>query len=484
MGGFHIPKQNVLVALCLAGVMVCGMGGMPTLAANSSSGLDGNIVLAKMAGQFNVAKDLTGTVTFSVHEGELGVKLLTGDLKVKGREHLRLDYMEPGANAPSTIITDGEMVAHYNEGATRPRIIRDSVHLGFPLVTDLVLASLERLALGGQGYLSGEEEYLDRLVYTVELKPVENQPDLWENTVFWIDSISWLPLRVTGLGTPFASVEFKATSIDANANGQITGMVAEVVETGPEEARMTMQLVRFNDNIWFPKEVCVQGTRLVMAQQFSNLQFNVSLPDELFYVEEFEILRTAFAKGSAFLASRNYTSAIREFQKIVAIDPYNVAAHSNLGYAYVESGDEAGAIAEFEQVIMLAPEEPLGYNNLAYIYVDNGIYLQRALEMASKAVESSPGNGAFRDTLGWAYYKLGEYGDAISEFTKALDLMGDEKQPWDRALVHYHLGMAYGAEFRVVKAKEHFVKALELDPSLTEARDELKRLEKQGASSP
>ena len=169
---------------------------------------------------------------------------------------------------------------------------------------------------------------------------------------------------------------------------------------------------------------------------------------------------------------------MKEFQRIVAIDPYNVLAHSNLGYAYVGSGDEAGAIAEFEQVIMLAPDEPLGYNNLAYIYIDNGIYLEKAMEMARKAVELSPGNGAFRDTLGWAYYRLGDFEAAIEEFALALELMGSEDRPWDRALVHYHLAMAYGAESRWVKAQEHLAKALDLDPSLEEAREELKKIEK------
>ena len=484
MGVFHLWDRSVLIALCLAVAISFSLGSVRTLAASGNMSLDGNSVLAKMAGQFNVAQDLTGTVTFSVHEGEIDLRLLTGDLKVKGREHLRLDYMEPDAVAPSTIITDGDMVAHYPPGASNPRIIHDLTQLGFPLITDLVLTSLERLTQNGQGYLLGEDQYLDRLVYMVEITPPESRPELWESTVFWIDATSWLPLRVTGLGTPFASVEFKATSVDENASGQIMGMTVEVVEIGPEEARMVMELTRFNDNIWFPSEVCVKGTRLAMAQQFSDLQFNVSLPDELFYVEEFEILRAAFAKGNAFLASRNYSSAVKEFQRIVAIDPYNVAAHSNLGYAYIESGDEAGAIAEFEQVIMLAPEEPLGYNNLAYIYVDNGIYLQKALEMARKAVDLSPGNGAFRDTLGWAHYRLGEHAEAITEFTKALDLMGDGERQWDRALVHYHLGMAYGAEFRLIKAQEHLAKALDLDPSLTQARDELKRIEKEVKSNP
>ncbi|NLJ86112.1 MAG: tetratricopeptide repeat protein [Firmicutes bacterium] len=474
----RVLNRSLLSILCC--ITVLALGSCFELATTSAAGnhpvLDGNIVLEKMATQFSLARDLTGTVTVSVREGEVGFQLI-GDLKVKGRDHVRLDYLAPDASGPATIISDGDLVAYYLPGSTRPRIVHDPTQLGFPLLTDLVLAALDQVAQIGQGQLLGEDEYLDRAVYMVEIRPLEI-PELWESTVFWIDAISWLPLRVTGLGTPFTSVEFKATAVEENANGQITKMTAEVIEIGPETGKLIMELVRFNDNVWFPRHVCVRSAEFAIRQEFSDLQFNVSLADELFYVEEFEVLRSAFAKGTAFLTSRNYPAAVKEFQRIVAIDPYNVLAHSNLGYAYVGSGDEAGAIAEFEQVIMLAPDEPLGYNNLAYIYIDNGIYLEKAMEMARKAVELSPGNGAFRDTLGWAYYRLGDFEAAIEEFALALELMGSEDRPWDRALVHYHLAMAYGAESRWVKAQEHLAKALDLDPSLEEAREELKKIEK------
>ena len=101
MGVFHLWDRSVLIALCLAVAISFSLGSVRTLAASGNVSLDGDSVLAKMAGQFNVAQDLTGTVTFSVHEGEIDLRLLTGDLKVKGREHLRLDYMEPDAVAPA-----------------------------------------------------------------------------------------------------------------------------------------------------------------------------------------------------------------------------------------------------------------------------------------------------------------------------------------------------------------------------------------------
>ena len=478
MSVFQRCNRGLPALLCYL-VITCALafGTITTWAADSQGNLNGDDVLQRMADQFSLAQDLTGRVTVSIQKGELDLELV-GDLKVKGWEYLRLDYLETDSNLPSTIISDGDMVAYYLPDSTKPRISHNPAELGIPLVADLVFAALSQLSQSGDGYLLGENEYLGRDVYMVEIRPQEAETELWENTVFWVDAQSYLPLRVTGLGGPFASIEFRATGFEETMEGQIKKLAAEVVEVGRDQTIIMMDLGRYNENTWFPQQVCMQSTRLVVVQEFSDLKFNVTLPDELFYVEEFEILRSAFAKGTAFLASRNYGAAVKEFQKVVSIDPYNIAAHSNLGYAYVGNDDDAGAIAEFEQVIMLAPQEPLGYNNLAYIYIDNGIYLDQGVEMAKKAVDLSPGNGAFRDTLGWGHFKLGDYDKAVEELTWAVELMGEEDRPWDRALVHYHLGMVYAAQSRWLKAKEHLSKALDLDPSLEVAKDGLKQVEK------
>jgi Flp pilus assembly protein TadD len=431
-----------------------------------------------MAAQFSGAENLTGRVTVLIKQDGVSVSV-TGDLKIKEWEQLRLDCQTDNPVIPTTIITDGELVAYYMPNSIKPRIAHDPSEIGFPLITDLALAAFTQLYETHVGDLLGEKEYLGRKVYMVQVQPEASQNLLWGKAMFWVDAQSWLPLRVTNLDTPLFSVEFRATDWEEDTQGHLVNLTGEIIDRGADRVVMVFDLHRYDGGTWFPKKVSLWDNGLEITQKFSDLKFNVSLPDELFYVEEFEILRTSLAKGAAFLASRNWEAAVKEYEKVVAIDPYNIAAHSNLGYAYVGIGDEAGAIAEFEQVIMLAPDDPLGYNNLAFIYIDNGIYLDRALEMAKKAVELSPANGAFRDTLGWGYYQLGEYQKAVEELTTALELMGEGERPWDKALVHYHLGMAYAAQKRWTSAEEQFKKALDLDPSLDAAKEGLKQLEKQ-----
>ena len=482
MRAFTRRKRWLKLAMtCLVLITAAVLDVGSVLAKEGHVGLDGNGILRNMAAQFSGAQNLTGRVTVLIRQDGVSVSV-TGDLKIREWEKMRLDCQTDNPVIPTTIITDGQLVAYYMPNSTKPRIAHDPSEIGFPLITDLALAAFTQLYETHDGDLLGEKEYLGRKVYMVQVRPEGSEDLLWGKAMFWVDAQSWLPLRVTNLDTPLFSIEFRATDWEEDTQGHLINLTGEIIDRGANRAVMVFDLHRYDGGTWFPKKVSVWDNGLEVTQKFSDLKFNVSLPDELFYVEEFEILRTSLAKGAAFLASRNWEAAVKEYEKVVAIDPYNVAAHSNLGYAYVGIGDEAGAIAEFEQVIMLAPDDPLGYNNLAFIYIDNGIYLDKALDMAKKAVELSPSNGAFRDTLGWGYYQLGEYQKAVEELTAALELMGETERPWDRALVHYHLGMAYAAQDRWASAEEQFKKALDLDPSLEAAKEELKRLEKQRAA--
>lgn len=481
MGALIRRKRRLKIALsCLVLMAAVGLNPIGALAKEGQFGLDGDGILRNMAAQFSGAQNLAGRVTVVIQQDGVRVAV-TGDLKVKGWERLRLDCQTDNPVIPSTIITDGELVAYYMPNSTKPRIAHDPSEIGFPLLTDLALAAFAQIYETHDGDLLGEKEYLGRKVYMVQVRPDGSEDMLWGKAMFWVDAQSWLPLRVTNLDTPLFSMEFRATDWEEDTQGQLVNLTGEIIDRSAERPVMVFELHRHSGGTWFPKAVSVWDNGLKIEQRFSDLEFNVSLPDDLFYVEEFEILRTSLAKGAAFLAARNWEAAVKEYEKVVAIDPYNIAAHSNLGYAYVGIGDEAGAIAEFEQVIMLAPDDPLGYNNLAFIYIDNGIYLDRALEMARRAVELSPANGAFRDTLGWGYYQAGEYHKAVEELTAALELMGEDERPWDKALVHYHLGKAYAAQSRWASAKDQLRKALDLDPSLDAAKDELKRIEKESA---
>jgi tetratricopeptide (TPR) repeat protein len=114
------------------------------------------------------------------------------------------------------------------------------------------------------------------------------------------------------------------------------------------------------------------------------------------------------------------------------------------------------AVEWLEQVLDEFPEDIGVFNDLGYLWAERGIHLQRALRMTKRAVEDQPDNAAYRDSLGWVYYQLGRYPDAIRELEHAVASDGD--QP-DGVLLD-HLGDAYAKNGQVDRARASWERAV------------------------
>ena len=130
------------------------------------------------------------------------------------------------------------------------------------------------------------------------------------------------------------------------------------------------------------------------------------------------------------------------------------------------------AIESYEEALRANPDLPAVANNLAALLADyrsDSSSLERALELASQFNKSE--NPAFVDTLGWVYYRLGNYEEAIPLLEKAVGAAGQA------AVLRYHLGMAYLANGNKEKAREHLEIALaDADVEFTGVEDARKAL--------
>ncbi len=82
--------------------------------------------------------------------------------------------------------------------------------------------------------------------------------------------------------------------------------------------------------------------------------------------------------------------------------------------------EEQGLI--LEEWLRVQPYHPTPNNDLGYTWADRGEHIERALEMIKRAVAAEPSNAAFLDSLGWAYYKLGEFDAARVYLSRAVRL--------------------------------------------------------------
>ena len=93
-------------------------------------------------------------------------------------------------------------------------------------------------------------------------------------------------------------------------------------------------------------------------------------------------------------------------------------------------------------------------NYLGYMLADRGVRLQEALGYIKKAVELEPQNGAYLDSLGWAYFKLGDYNMAEDNLRRA-------SKPWLAIPpVQDHLGELYAKTGRLQLAASHWERAI------------------------
>ena len=109
---------------------------------------------------------------------------------------------------------------------------------------------------------------------------------------------------------------------------------------------------------------------------------------------------------------------------------------------------------EFRKALALDPNNSMTLNYLGYMLADHGIKLEEALGMIKKAVELDPQNYAYLDSLGWAYFKLGQYGLAETDLRKAV-----ERNSAD-ATVHDHLGEVYEKTGRLKLAAAQWEESL------------------------
>ncbi|MEN6303030.1 MAG: tetratricopeptide repeat protein [Armatimonadia bacterium] len=111
-------------------------------------------------------------------------------------------------------------------------------------------------------------------------------------------------------------------------------------------------------------------------------------------------------------------------------------------------------------------------NNIGYVRAVADLDVPQGRSLVDAAVNMEPQQAAYVDSMGWVEYKLGNFSAAAFYLERAVRL----HLPAESAEMYYHLGAAYARLGRKPTARLVLGRALALDPSYEEARDELKLL--------
>ena len=128
------------------------------------------------------------------------------------------------------------------------------------------------------------------------------------------------------------------------------------------------------------------------------------------------------------------------------------------GICYERSHQWPLAEADMKKALDLFPEQPLVLNYLGYSWVDQGLHLDDGMDMIRRAVEQRPDDGYIVDSLGWAYYRTGNYDEAVKNLERAVELKPDDPT------INDHLGDAYWRVGRTLEAHYQWSQAKDLNP--------------------
>ncbi|WP_234568092.1 tetratricopeptide repeat protein [Rhodohalobacter sp. 614A] len=149
---------------------------------------------------------------------------------------------------------------------------------------------------------------------------------------------------------------------------------------------------------------------------------------------------------------------------------FRSAIYGTLGDVKQQLDKWQETVDAYERALRLDSENYTAMNNYAYYLSVREENLEKALELATKAVGSDPQNPSFLDTLGWVYFQMENYSQAQNYIQQSID-SGDAS-----AEVFEHMGDVHEALGNDEQAREWWQKALEDDPGRTHLNEKLEQI--------
>ncbi len=164
-----------------------------------------------------------------------------------------------------------------------------------------------------------------------------------------------------------------------------------------------------------------------------------------------EDLEALSVLGDLQRGAKQYAEAAETYTQALAVSggesPADWRFYYVRGISYERAKDWPKAEADFQKALTLNPDQPQVLNYLGYSWVDQGINLLPALEMIERAVAAAPNDGYIIDSLGWAFYRLGRYDEAVQQLERAVQLRSTDPE------INDHLGDAYWRAGRELEAR-------------------------------
>jgi tetratricopeptide (TPR) repeat protein len=125
-----------------------------------------------------------------------------------------------------------------------------------------------------------------------------------------------------------------------------------------------------------------------------------------------------------------------------------------LATVYDKQKDYDRAELLLKEILKADPRDAIALNYIGYLLADRGIRLAEAVDFVQQALVLDPNNGAYLDSLGWAFFKMNDLQQAEKYLLQAVEL--ERKDP----VIHDHLGDLYFKSGNLEKAQEFWKRSL------------------------
>ncbi len=144
-------------------------------------------------------------------------------------------------------------------------------------------------------------------------------------------------------------------------------------------------------------------------------------------------LRVYLTEGEILNSAKQYQEAFDLYSQALQ----QLTDNNRLLYARALTAEKIGkvdlAVKDLESIVKREPDNAQALNALGYTLIDKTTQLERGLAFIKKANKLEPDDPAIHDSMGWAYYRLGQYNEALKYLRRAFEKLKD-------AEVAAHLG--------------------------------------------
>ncbi|MFH1572721.1 MAG: tetratricopeptide repeat protein [Acidobacteriota bacterium] len=158
--------------------------------------------------------------------------------------------------------------------------------------------------------------------------------------------------------------------------------------------------------------------------------------------------------SQVYLQGGRYAEAEQILKRAEASDQDHQRVQVQLAAVFEKREDYDRAEAVLRDLIEKNPKDAMVLNFYGYMLADRGVRLPEAVRYIEEALALEPNNGAYLDSLGWAYFKMGQLDPAEEYLLRAIERSRNDPEILD------HLGDLYARKGDPAKAQEYWEKSL------------------------